>query len=126
MSFTITTTLTDEKIQGILCSGMEGGIGYWAQIVRYEGDTTGAEFKHIEMPLREGGAVILEDAEGEEEGEWRLDRAALQRGLSLLSSLTLAGKLPARHLTNVMTDDYDAETGDVLIQLAVLGEIVYG
>jgi len=126
MSFKITSTLTDEHVSDILCAGLEGGIGYWATIVRYEGNTEGVEYKHLEMPFREGGAVIFEDAEGEEEGEWRLDRQSIQRGLELLSSLTLSGKLPARHLANVVSNDGDSETGDVLIQLAVLGEVVYG
>lgn len=34
--FTVTKSLTKKQLADLLCSGMEGGIGYWAQIVEYK------------------------------------------------------------------------------------------
>lgn len=49
-----------------------------------------------------------------------LDRAAVLRGCELM-----AAKYP-HHFANLITDNSDCETGDVLIQLALLGDIIYG
>ena len=39
----------------------------------------------------------------------------------------MKGKVvPARHFKDLATDNEDAETADVFLQLAVMGEIVYG
>ena len=39
----------------------------------------------------------------------------------------MKGKVvPARHFKALATDNEDAETADVFMQLAVMGEIVYG
>jgi hypothetical protein len=35
-------------------------------------------------------------------------------------------QVPARHFKNLATDNEDAETADVFMQLAVMGEIVFG
>lgn len=114
------------RIADLLCCGFEGGVGYWCQIVDY---TVPAEprsvwgedtiYKHVDYPLT-GGAVICRDAEGEEEGTWTLDQAAIERGLKLM-----AEKAP-RHWADFLAENEDADTGDCFIQMALLGEIVYG
>jgi hypothetical protein len=35
-------------------------------------------------------------------------------------------QVPARHFKNLATDNEDEETADVFLQLAVMGEIVFG
>lgn len=52
--------------------------------------------------------------------EYRLDRAALLRGSDLM-----AEKFP-HHFANVITENADAETGDVYLQCCLFGGIVYG
>ena len=134
----LTMTVDEGRVADLLCCGMEGGIGHWAQIVDYIKPpvvwTNGSwahVYPHIHYPLSEGGAVILRDSElliddavsevGELlEPDWNLDRAAIQRGLDLLPI-----KSP-RHLALWLSESEDAESGDVFIQLCLFGEIVYG
>ena len=57
-----------------------------------------------------------------------LNRASIKVGLQLMSYCKdLKGKVvPARHFKNLATDNDDAETADVFMQLCVMGEITYG
>jgi len=132
----LTMDIDDKRIADLLCAGFEGGIGYWAQIVSYvkpavvwPWDLSAA---YVQYPLSEGGAVLLREVvEGPEsaietmakavgkEPLWRLDREALQRGLDLFH------RYP-KHLSDFLTENEDSDTGDVFIQLCLLGDIVYG
>ena len=57
-----------------------------------------------------------------------MNRASIKVGLQLMADCKdLKGKqIPARHFKNIATDNEDAETADVFMQLAVMGEIVFG
>jgi len=118
------------RIADLLSCGFEGGVGYWCQIVGYTepakprsiwGDDQ--VFRHIDYPLCKGGAVlcqVVEDETGEEVETLTLDRAAVDRGLRIM-----AEKYP-RHWADFRKENEDAITGDVFIQCALLGEVVYG
>lgn len=132
--------ISDETIKNVLCCGFEGGVGYWCRIEGYEytasliaadfsegGKMQGDHYWHPcqLVPLVGGCAVICGDLENpdakDDPKQHRLDRAALQRGLEVMSS-----KYP-RHFANMLDDcRCDAETGDVFIQCCLFGEIVYG
>lgn len=124
LEFDCRVTVSEERIQDLICCAMEGGIGYWATIVAYENpDGVEVEYRHNELPMTARGAVILtEDNDGPLEGQdrWRFDRAAVTRGLTLLAS-----KHPAQW-AEFMDENEDAETGDAFVQLALFGELVYG
>lgn len=124
MGIKIEIEISDERIGDLLCCAMEGGIGYWATIIDYENpDEVKVEFAHNELPLTERGAVVLTESNDgplDDQPRWRLDRAAVERGLRLL-----AEKYPG-HWAEFLTENEDADTGDVFVQLAVLGELVYG
>jgi hypothetical protein len=120
-----------QRVMDLICTGMEGGIGYWSQISGYidpvpvpekslmmEGEKP---FRHNEWPVYDGGAVLLEVIEDYEEPRTvKLDKDALKRGLELMP------KVAPRHWQDFVNENDDAETGDVFIQLCVLGEVVYG
>lgn len=115
----------DQKIADVLCCGMEGGIAYWSVIEGYREPKTmefqmdtEKVFKHIDYALNLGGAVMLKDTETEIVHE--LTRDKLYKAVQMM-----ADRYP-RHFANLMDDNSDAETGDVLIQCAVLGSITYG
>ena len=125
--------LTVKDVAGLICTGMEGGIGYWCAISGYidpspvpehtimgfDGETP--PFRHNEWALYDGGAVLLDiEDDGEEPKTVRLDKAALKRGLELMP------KVAPRHWQDFINENDDATTGDVFIQLCVLGEVVYG
>ena len=119
----------DEKIAYALCSAFEGGINYWAK--RYEthcGDVTtaakpwGDEYTpyYVSFPFTPGASVSIEVEEGDKKPRL-LTRESLAAGLKVM-----AEKYP-KHFGDLLSEsNQDATTGDVLVQCAVFGEIVYG
>lgn len=130
--FKVEVEIPAKDIAGLLCSGFEGGVGYWCRIMDFRTpkvvrpmiDETEV-FRHTDYPLLEGGAVIcrLYDEPGQSDQKYDklvLDRAAIQRGLTLM-----AEKCP-KHWADFIDENYDSNTGDVFIQLCLLGDVVYG
>ena len=128
----INVSIDDSRIASLICSGFEGGSGYWLRIMDYrqpkEAPTAHLDdtevFRHIDYPLCDGGAVICRDTvAGGNDDEYKplvLNRDAIQRGLALMPSKTPAA------FADWMKDDHDAVTGDVFLQLCLLGDVVYG
>lgn len=122
-----TVKIEDRRVADLLCCAFEGGVDYWCTITDYIEPPLPAVsawgedeiYKHIDYPLS-GGAVICRETETEGASDLRLDRAALERGLYLL-----ANEAP-RHWHDFVNENEDAATGDVFVQLCLLGEIVYG
>lgn len=134
-TFVITApvVVTTERVSDLLCCALEGGSNYWYQIQRYEiAGTTDAERKaivnglnhpHLEVPFLKGGALQICDNEADDGFDlWRLDRAAMQRGLELMAQTPEM----QRHWVNFVRENEDAETGDAFLQLSLFGETVYG
>ena len=128
-NFTVTLSLTAEQISDVLCSALEGGSNYWCSLVRGVKPTAwvfdsepkrenGRHWVH-DYPLNPGGVIIFTDAEEGDEKELRLDAQALHKGLAVL-----AEKHP-QHITDMLTENADADTGDALLQCCLFGEIVY-
>lgn len=137
MTATITTTTWNEQVlRDLLVTAFEGGINYWARLLRYQypqgrtaadyrvtdqTDTSHPEWwpSYARVPL-EGGAIVLVDAETGEEFPQPLDRAAVERGLNLL-----ADQHPHRW-ADIRAGLYDVEDADAVVQLALFGELVFG
>jgi hypothetical protein len=105
--FSITVELNERQLHDHLTSAIEGGSNYWARI------DVG---KHQPGWLNYFTAKFTEDSG--ETHELTLDK--LKAGLAVM-----AAKYP-HHFKDVIMDNGDAETGDVLVQCALFGEIVYG
>ncbi len=120
------------RIADLLCSGFEGGIGYWARIEKYKEPSEpidrsvlgpswdGEVYPYIHYPLTPDGAVIIKDTEDDKGKKYTLDMKAIKKGLAIFQE-----KYPS-HFGNWLSEDDDAITGDVFIQCCLLGEIVYG
>ena len=124
------------RLADLLCEGFEGGVGYWAQIVNWDkppeltftidklsGDKDPHVYKHIDYPLNAGGAVYIKVVDADDTDTdivYKLDYEACMRGLKVMQE-----KAP-RHFANWIAENDDSETGDVFIQCALLGDIVYG
>ena len=141
----VTVEISRKKIAGLLCSGFEGGVGYWCRIMDYKAPKTPVAvlaaqtpeedardglsakrriYPHCDYPLQ-GGAVIcrVTDEGSDEDGDWKplvLDGAAIERGLALM-----AQKHP-KHFADFMAGNDDAITGDVFLQCCLLGSVIYG
>lgn len=123
-----------EKIAGLLCSAFEGGVGYWCRIMDYREPPKGAAVEifgqdYTDFPLT-GGAVICRRYEEETDEKYTplvLDGAAIERGLALLANPRegVTG-WSGKHWSDFLSDDCDATTGDVFVQLCLLGAVEYG
>ena len=118
----------------LVCSAFEGGSNYWCKIKGYVRPENAkaptrewyglklARFPHIWLPFSDGGGVeCIEDCgEGGEPVEHLLNRAAIERGLKLMA------EKQGRHWGNFLSGNDDAITGDVFLQMCILGEVKYG
>lgn len=121
---------TPYDVASLIVSGMEGGSGYWAQVIGYveplepkavidaEVSEPPEVYPHCDYPLT-GGAVMLRRVDEPNADPLRLDGDAIERGLRLLRD-------KPSHWEHWINQAHDATTGDVFIQLCLLGEIVYG
>ncbi len=120
------TTLTPVKmsrVYSLLVGAFEGGCGYWMHdwgILKLPDGYTrdDIEFAHVEVPLLPGGALWIQTEDEDE--RLTLDIKACAKGLELMSI-----KHP-RHWNDFITEGDDAITADVFLQLATMGEVVYG
>lgn len=118
--------LTEEDIENIVVTALEGGVGYWACL-----DNTGDEYENAPEDeavsetttriLLEGGAVHIIDDEAE------------MHDLTLQDLLDGVKKYVERgfDVYNVFSGDcdwvsFDADCADTIFQLALFGEVVYG
>lgn len=122
---TVTYHYTDDDLENILITALEGGIGYWACL-----DNGGDDFDRQprDMPtsewcwklLQDGGSLHFYDAEavGEDDcEEWYMDLADLYKGVGLaIRSGDWSGRV----------DDLDATVADSIIQYALFGSVIYG
>lgn len=121
--------ITWEKIRFLLCTALEGGSNYWYVIdefvkpevgdVPWPGETQ--SFRHLDYPVRKGGALVIRDKEQGFDGQIRsVDRETLVAGLKVMAKKYL------RHFTDFIEEDDDATTGDVFLQCVCFGEAIYG
>lgn len=118
-----TVELKDEDVQNLLCSALEGGSNYWYYIKGFKGNPDKTyEHKHIEIPFDEDpqyGLTIV-DKEGDEPGEWFLNRPAIEKGLQLM-----AEKYP-KHFQDFINQCDDATTSDIFLQMCLFnGELIF-
>ncbi len=143
--------VSDRILRDTVCSAFEGGSNYWYWVEdtilpagTVEADfreggkfqTPGDYYPSVEIiPTVPGGALVITAApdgaspmDDEEPRDVREDDmlpAILNREALLRGAAIMAEKHP-RHFGNMMGDNGDAETGDVLLQLALYGELIFG
>jgi hypothetical protein len=120
-----TVRIPNQKIMDLITTAIECGSNYWARFeLPKDYKEKYGSYEHI--PFKGGDITVYDIETGELLGY--LNGATLKMGLQLMADRKdLKGKIiPARHFKAFATDSEDAETADVFLQLAVMGEIVYG
>lgn len=142
LNFAVTITVPAKQVISLLCCAFEGGSHYWARNAHIDyGPWDYANLKQFRSELGEedtpmryiapligGAATIIEeydDNDGSTIAVHRIDLAAIQRGLQLMATGD-SKKIPRLYLIDVIDENMDVNTGDVFLQLAVLGELRYG
>lgn len=128
--------LSYQRISDVLVGAFEGGSNYWmARIsaitpipkadIKAIGDKLGikdAVATYQVIPFMEGNGVIIQESEPSSDTPKQLilNLESLAKGLDLMA------QKHSRHFADIVEENDDANTSDVLVQLAVFGEIVYG
>ena len=116
-SVTFPVTVRRQLLLDLLCTAVEGGSGYWA------------EFSEAERtPDLDYLSVRVTELEASSSDKPRVNRIVkaeeLATGLARLSQATF--ETAWQHLADALSENGDAITADVVLQMTVLGELVYG
>lgn len=122
---TVTLTVSDQLLRDTLTIAIEGGVNYWAKGRRFE------RLPNLEYVSCEIAELADEGSEPVKPGYHRVGPEALTRGfqLALTPGIQLNSAIRAAIASAVAEDDggqIDASAADVIVQLAIFGDIVYG
>ena len=118
---TTNITVTQEDIDDIMCTALEGGITYWCRKAKVIGEYLG-EYGHEQ--IARGGTLELYDAE--EEKSYLLTRDKLLKGINLAHEQNYYSSYGWCYGHYLDTCNIDAEVADVIVQLALFDDVVYG
>lgn len=112
--------ISEDRVRDLLVTAFEGGINYWA-LVRRHGYDFCMSSDEFEFP--EDFRIMVEEWDDERKkiATHKLDMAAIKKGLELMANYP-----NKEHWNNFIRENEDVCTGDVFVQLALLGEIRYG
>ena len=119
----ITTNLivTNDDIDDIMCTALEGGITYWCGRAEVVGDYLGA---YSYEQIARGGQLKLYDIEDFTEYVLNLDN--FKKGLKMyIENHDVPLMFYNQHLA-IDPCEIDAEAADAIVQYALFGDIVYG
>ena len=116
----INVTLTEQDIDDIMCTALEGGITHWCRAANPVGKRLG---EYASEQIARGGSLMLYDIESSDKWELTLDK--------FLRGLTKAIEDGAPITINaedgsVDMSDMDADCADTIVQYALFGEVVFG
>tara|TARA_R110000824_G_scaffold215627_2_gene402162 strand:+ start:451 stop:825 length:375 start_codon:yes stop_codon:yes gene_type:complete len=106
-----------ELLNDLLVTAVEGGSDYWATFGYAERD---ADRNYASVRVSEV------EASGDTRITATVTPESLMGGVRKLAHLAMTAPWAARRLADLTTEDWDAETADAVLQLAVLGDVVYG
>jgi hypothetical protein len=138
MTFKVTNLeFSEDRVSSLIVSAFEGGSNYWYLIDFKKSvkpsdenlwkfpDDSGLNdgktvYHHVQWPMSAGGRLFVTNHFGDEGEEGFLDRESIQKGLQVM-----AERYP-KHFADFIAENDDGDTGDVFLQCAVLGQLVYG
>lgn len=117
----IKVKLTQQNIDDIMVSALEGGISYWCDEAEVVEEKRVADWGHEQ--IARGGILMLHDYEAEEVYELTLDKFLKGFQLWLQDG---GDKHGAVEDGKVDCGEIDGEAADSIVQYALFGELVYG
>lgn len=115
--------VTDEDIDDIMCSALDGGINYWCGKAEVDGKYLG---EYASEQISRGGTLILHDVE---EGRTELlTKEKLLRGIKMYVEQPKSSDIleVINHELHIDCGMVDAGVADTIIQYAIFSEIFYG
>ena len=130
---TATLSRRDETLCDVFTTALEGGIGYWSRCSLYHwSDDAGNQVRDFKAEITET------DDDEDRQTEWVIDRKVISQGIDrlyrYLRGLSQEGTVnqyqwqAIKDLYHAKYDDadYDADTADMIVQMGLFGELVYG
>lgn len=125
MSFEIkierTINVTQEDIDDIMCSALEGGITYWCYKAKVVGDYLG---EYANEQISRGGTLKLYDQEDGSIYELTLDK--LINGIKIAANNNYYSDYEWIYGNEIDCCQIDAEVADCIVQCALFGDVIYG
>ena len=123
MSVEFKVRITDEDIDDIMVSALEGGINYWCCRAEAVGLPLG---EYASDQISRGGMLRLYDRE--DESAYELTKEKLVKGISMyLENPTQSDVLEViDHELRLDTSYVDADVSDCMVQYALFDDIIYG
>ena len=133
LTFTQTVEIKSERIEDLLVTALEGGSNHWLCLSSEELKNNAEKLKGETKAYRQimlGATLSVFDVEEPDHKLGDLNAITIVSALQAMANgEDLKGKKNDHlktHFNNFVSENDDAETADVVVQIAVLGEIVYG
>lgn len=116
ITVTVPYAIGRQRLSDLLCSAVEGGTGYWAQVDQI-----------VRTPNLDYVSVRFHEIESSEPGARNkkvkvIDIDSLAHGVQRCA----LSKRYAHHFRDFITDNDDAITADVMVQFVMFGDVIYG
>ena len=119
----IKARLTQQDVDDIMASALEGGINYWCSEAEVVEERRCADWGHEQ--IARGGALVLHDVEDIDE-KWELDLEKFLNGFKLWVEQGLDEYGAVQKDGTVDCCQIDAACADEIVQLALFGEVMFG
>ena len=114
----IEISLTQQDIDDIMVTALEGGITYWCRKAKVVGEYLG---EYASDQISRGGSLILHDAESSD--KWELTLEKFLNGVKLY--FEYGGHVQIED-NCIDTCCIDADSADCIVQFALFGKVVFG
>lgn len=110
-----------QRLTDLLTCALEGGSNYWYLLDTDKSDKAGQRY-WSDAPEHGGSLRFTTNDRDYVNGqcEWTLTWRSMVNGLQVMAT-----KYP-HHMAAVLDENEDADTGDVFLQCALFGEVVFG
>ena len=114
-------TVTQQDIDDIMCTALEGGIAYWCCMAK----VIGKRLSECDSEqISRGGELKLYDVEGD--GVWILTRDKLLNGIKLWAERGGNQCSAIQGNGTLDTGEIDAEVADMIVRYALFRGVVFG
>lgn len=110
--------LTNEDINDLMCSALEGGINYWVKRVEKKHVPDNVNWDYFSDIISLGGVLEITEEETNEKHELTLSK--------FMNGVAMTCKHNGFNSGEELIDNHDAVIADCIIQFALFNEIIYG
>jgi len=106
-------TSNTQLINDLFTTACEGGINYWCNLNNYDYKNTTSDY-----------TIDSSDSPSDIPKQGTISNETIIKGIKALQEMNSSFSRGA--LNDIVNEDFDAETGDVVLQLGLFGKIIFG